>query len=556
MVVLIMTTDFNARTGMFAAPKDDTNFVNLMLREKSTHPVSHTLSNNAANINLSTTRTALLLSPLALAACGGNDSSTIVPPASIGGEGEHETGSIVYDNTIRIRETYQTTSWQVTEMSDGFWYAGLYIPPAPAFQHPKNTIPVDIDNDGDLDLIVPSVLGYRSGVDSRKNFIVLENVNGTLEYSQEKTDASPFTAGAARTAEIYLQAYDASAFVTVNIGSATETEEDQTLPWFFGDLTITLLDPYVQLQDTLIKDITLPMSAFAQRATAVNAHSLAIGDVNRDGLDDILVGELSGVFALLQNPSGTLEIFTSDFFTALTNWAEPELGISTTSFLLDLHMNDFNSDGLDDIVVGWGHNPSLSRLFFNSSEGFSVENSVTLPEPVYGSDNIMHLNTFSGDFSNDGTQDIIVVHTRFDPWYGGNYLQYLRNDGSGNFIDETDERLVAPGDFRDTFGDRLEGHSDSVRVIDFDFDGDLDIVGSYFEEKAFTVEPFIFINDGTGHFTLVDLPIVDGFGPYSVWADFDNDGVMELLTYHTDAGNFFEVYVFEDTLNSAVNSLV
>lgn len=545
-----MKTDLGERTVMCAAPKYDTDFVNLMQCEKSTRPVSHTLSNNAAKINLSTTRTALLLSPLALAACGGSESDS-------------EVQTVMYDNTIKIKETYQTTSWQVTEMADGYWYAGEYNPPSLVYHHPKITIPTDLSNDNDNDVIVPFVIGYRSGVDSRESFMVLENVNGILVYSADLTSRSPFIAGARRTSEIYLEAYASSAFVTVNHGSATETEQDQTLPWAYGDLTITLTDSFTQLQETILQDIMLPASSVAQRTTAVNAHSLATGDVNGDGHDDILVGELSGAFALLQTPSGGFEMFTSDLFTAFTNWAEPELGISTTSYLLDLHMNDFNSDGLDDIVVGLGHNPSLSRIFFNSPQGFSAENSVTLPVSVYGSNNIMHMSTFSGDFSNDGTNDIIVVHTRFEPWYGGTHLQYLRNDGNGNFTDETSLRLIHPEDFRDTYGDRGEGNSDSFAVIDFDFDGDLDIVGFY-DTSSNKVAPFIFLNDGTGHFTLVDFPVVDGFTGYGVWGDFDKDGTMELLAYQsssddssgTSSTSFFKVYVFEDTLNDALNSYI
>lgn len=104
MVVRKMIADLNAKTVLFAAPKDDTDFVNLMQREKSTRPVSHTLSNNAANINLSTTRTALLLSPLALAACGGGDEN-----------GESNYPSNVGAPEATLQQTYITTTTGVVE---------------------------------------------------------------------------------------------------------------------------------------------------------------------------------------------------------------------------------------------------------------------------------------------------------------------------------------------------------------------------------------------------------------------------------------------------------
>lgn len=525
-----------------------TNIVDEVKYEKFTRrPISIDLISKS-NTSLTAIRTTTLLSPLVISACGGGGGADTVINSP--------------DKATGMNALYQTPSWQVTEMAEGYWYAGQYYPSMIVFHHPKNIVPIDIDNDGDLDVIVPFVVGYRTGVDSRQNFMVLENINGTLITSEEMTAASPFVAGAGRTGEIYLQAYQASAFVTVNIGSATETEQDNTLPWRFGDLTITLLDPYVGIEEVLIGDIQLPLSTIAQRATAVNAHALAIGDINSDGLDDILVGELSGPFALLQTSGSSFEIFNSELLASLSNWIEPELDVTTPSFLLDLHMNDFNGDGLDDIVVGWGHNPSLSRIFFNSANGFSSENSVVLPEPIYGSGNVMHINTFSGDFANDGRQDIIVVQTRFEPWYGGTYLQYLRNDGAGNFFDETNERLVSPTEFRDTFGDRLEGNFDSFSIIDFDFDGDLDIVGAYSGREVNTLEPIVFINDGTGHFTLFELPIVDAFGGYGIWADFNQNGVMELLTYNsswddasgTSSTNFFQVFEFNDSLSEILNS--
>ena len=46
-------------------------------------------------------------------------------------------------------------------------------------------IVVDISADGDswTWLIVPVAVGYRSGLDTRSNFIVLENSNGSLAYN-------------------------------------------------------------------------------------------------------------------------------------------------------------------------------------------------------------------------------------------------------------------------------------------------------------------------------------------------------------------------------------
>ncbi|GIS03667.1 MAG: hypothetical protein CM15mP106_1140 [Candidatus Neomarinimicrobiota bacterium] len=85
----------------------------------------------------------------------------------------------------------------------------------------------------------------------------------------------------------------------------------------------------------------------------------------------------------------------------------------------------FQRDGKDDIVAGWGHGPAKSRLFFNSDNGFTSENSVTLPTAVYGDANSLHLYTWSEDFDGDGDQDLIINQSRYEPYYGGNYLQFF-----------------------------------------------------------------------------------------------------------------------------------
>ena len=51
--------------------------------------------------------------------------------------------------------------------------------------------------------------------------------------------------------------------------------------------------------------------------------------------------------------------------------------------------------------------------------------------------NQQHMVTLSNDFDNDGDIDLAIQYTRLDPFYGGNYIQILINDGQGNFSDTT-----------------------------------------------------------------------------------------------------------------------
>jgi len=427
--------------------------------------------------------------------------------------------------TLEPKFVYQTHSWLETEFSKGWWYAGVYNEPQLVSYGPQAVVPVDIGNDGDLDLVIPMNRGYRTGVDTRFNFQVLENIDGELIFSEEKTSETPFVAGSRRTELIYLEHYDTDAIVTIAHDTAIETETRYDIPWRLGDLTVTLTDPFVSIAETMLQDILLPNAERTGRPTSLHAHSMAIGDLNRDGLDDVLVGEFSGTYGLIQTLDGKFEYY-SESLPNLSHWYEPDFDVEQASLLLDLHMEDLNGDGFDDIVAGWGHNPSKSRIFFNSENGFSEVKSTTLPTPVYGVETIMHMNTWSEDFDGDGDQDLIINQTRFQPYYSGTYLQYLVNDGVGNFIDVTSEKLIDPDQYADTYGERLEW-TDMFSVFDVDNDGDLDIAGRYVDSS-----PIIFLNNGSGAFELIELPRHSDKPIPLSWGDFDQDGKLEFVQFH------------------------
>jgi hypothetical protein len=250
--------------------------------------------------------------------------------------------------------------------------------------------------------------------------------------------------------------------------------------------------------------------------------------------------------ALLQTASGAFDYIATPLLQSLPDWKEPTLPDSTSGVLIDLHLADLDGDHVDDLVVGWGHNKGLSRVFFNDGHGnFSVNDSTTLPVSLYGNANSLHMKTFSEDFDQDGDVDLVVLNARYEPYYGGNYLQFLENDGSGGFTDATVARLGDPAALADTFAQRLQW-TDFWQVLDADGDGDLDIAGHGVTSASSA--PFIYLNDGAGHFARIDLPGVDG-RPVT-WGDFDADGKIEVVAFHstwndaqgTSSTNSFSVY--------------
>jgi len=97
--------------------------------------------------------------------------------------------------------------------------------------------------------------------------------------------------------------------------------------------------------------------------TSYDRHPRMVGDVNGDGLDDVVGFGNNGVLVALSNGSGfgAAELWLGDFGVVAGGW---------TSF--DRHprtVADVNGDGLDD-VVGFGHNGVLVAL--SNGSGFDA----------------------------------------------------------------------------------------------------------------------------------------------------------------------------------------
>lgn len=465
----------------------------------------------------------LIMSPMAfaLAACGGG--------GDVKGNGEQNETS---GNSIPPSAKQQSLlySFQESQFSDGWWYAGQYNQPQLVSYFPQAVDIVDISADGDLDVIVPLNKGYRTGIDTRHHFTVLENNAGKLEFSSELTDSTPFITGARRVEVINVERLDSEVFVTVAHDTAIEAETRDDIPWRMGDLSFTNLKDFTDISSELIPVNTLPKSFQTGRDSAVHAHSLAVGDVNGDGLDDVFVGEFNSGFFLLQTQNGPFTYFTDNFISNLGwNYRDPDLPNATNVLLIDSHLADFNGDSFDDLLLGWGHGTAYSRIFFNDQRGnFDQSNSVPLPVSVYGVENNLHMKTFSSDLDSDGDLDILILQSRYDPYYGGTYIQYLEQTEPNVFVDVTSQRLVDPYQFEDTFGGRLQW-SNFWELVDIDNDGDDDLVGTSVKEQS----PIVFVNDGAGNFTEATLKNSNISGKPIAWGDYDNDGKIEFVTWHT-----------------------
>ena len=447
---------------------------------------------------------------------------------------------------ISLLSLYTAHSFVENEIAPAYTYEDIVRPAQVIFNIPQAVISFDLNADNAADVVIPMLRGYSTGVDTREPFIALLNNDGFLEFDFVANEVMPVTAGARRSAVIQLNR-DTTALVTIQ----TDTGDGMG-----GDLISLVSGELDGTSDTSIFPAT-PGAQDTGRFSYVNAHSLASGDINGDGLDDVLIGDWSrhGTYAFLQGSDGKFELHNQEFLKQINNYwpLETTGGGRGYNGLLDLHLEDFNGDGFDDLVAGWGGGTALSRVFWNKNGIFEATESVVLPESIYGIENQQHIKTLTADFDGDSHSDLLILYTRYEPYYGGHYWQYLRNDGTGSFVDETQIRFQNP--VKESYSESLNW-SDFWQIIDLNSDGHLDLVGMtasntwFFESSG-----LVYLNTGDGRFVEFEVNIPSKLPSTIIqWGDFNGNGALELLTFERDfsfqrpetSEQFFRIYELLD----------
>ena len=243
--------------------------------------------------------------------------------------------------------------------------------------------------------------------------------------------------------------------------------------------------------------------------------ALAVGDIDNNGLDDIYVGGAYGQAGKMyyQNEDGIFIEILNDVWEI----DKKQEDVGATFF-------DANGDGLQDLYVVSGGNEAeiesdyyLDRLYINEGQGKFRKNSTALPK-INSSGSC----AISGDFDNDGDMDLFVggrLTPRNYPVAPRSYL--LRNDSSAfgiKFVDVTEE--IAPG-LADV------GMVTKAEWVDFDNDNYLDLmlVGEWM--------PISYFNNVKGEF--VNETEKSGFSDTNGWwfgmisEDFDQDGDLDFV---------------------------
>jgi hypothetical protein len=190
---------------------------------------------------------------------------------------------------------------------------------------------------------------------------------------------------------------------------------------------------------------------------------------------------------------------------------------------------DLNNDGINDLFFGGAKNQS-GKLFLSEGKTYKeIESPFQADAPSEDTDALFF------DADNDGDQDLYVCHggKAFSPYSLALHDSFYLNE-NGEFI-KSETALK----FSKTFG------SSVVTASDYDKDGDLDLfVGERFKTNLYGLpgSGYLLQNDGSGQFKVIENSILNDIGMITdaSWADIDNDGWQDLIV----VGEWMSIKIF------------
>ncbi|NDV15128.1 hypothetical protein GO009_03750 [Muricauda sp. TY007] len=383
-----------------------------------------------------------------------------------------------------------TTTWgpQIDSYSNGCVYA-------------------DLDNDGDLDLVVNNV---------NQDAFIMENTLKGNNYLKIQFDGSPKNKFGIGAKAIVFGTTGKS--VQENIPTrGFMSAKDNSLNFGVG-------------KDSIIDSIQViwPQGKYQ-----------TIKNVKANQVLQLSYSDASGNYFAEKDRESTPNFYTSSGnlnfvhkeYTTLDFDRNPLIPFAYSNEGPSISVGDINNDGLDDIFISGGKKQA-SKLYLQDAEGNFKEHQNDLFEEDAINEDTSHV---FADIDTDGDLDLVVV-SGGNEFTTGKPLQprLYRNNGG---------RLLKENTLT-----QIEVNASKIGAVDFDSDGDLDLfiasnaVPTQFGAKA---KQYLLENDGTGSFKEVTnsfAPELQDVGNIKdfVWKDIDGNGFPDLIV----AGHWTPVTIF------------
>jgi len=359
-----------------------------------------------------------------------------------------------------------------------------HVPPS-KYLHALDVALMDVDGDGDLDAVLAVEMG--------PNRLYLNDGQGHFTWKQGALGAKAHDTEHVLSADFNRDGYPDLIFVA---------EEDHAHQLFLGG-------PRGELTEASDR---LPKMS--------EGNGLAVGDVNGDGLPDIVIGNSAEERPGKPRASGQNFLWLNDpkqpgTFMDVTATHLPAYEDDTQ----DIALADVDGDGDLDMVVANESPPN--RLLLNDSKGHFREaaKGLQLLTPL----ETREVHVF--DANGDGRPDILFLNLTSNnkKWNKDPQARLLINKGRGRFHDGTKARLP-PNRFSSWGG----------IVMDFNHDGHPDLIVGAIDVPGF--EPLqlrAYANDGKGRFSDVTAAVMPTATIGRSWSmakgDVNGDGVEDLF---------------------------
>ncbi len=364
----------------------------------------------------------------------------------------------------------------------------------------------DLDNDGDLDLIINnleetasvyrnnSAEGNQITIDLKGKNKVLPNGSKVSIYTSEGMQVQEYNP---------VRGYLSSVSPLLHFGLGNSTKIDSIMVRWSNGKSSKLVDISSNQKLTIAYDETKGFTSLKSRSI-VNDFPKNFQTIDIDS---------TNMFKHRENPF-------NDFA------AEILLPHKNSTLGPALAVGDLNGDGLDDYVVGGSTGQPTAIYVQNTNGDFEILSIPDLLEDQYHED----LGILIFDADSDGDNDIYIAS-------GGN--EYEAN--SGAYEDRLYENVGKNSFKRDKDAlPNLKTSGLNVTASDIDHDGDLDLfVGGRLIPKKYPYPADSYILENVGNekgakfvnVTKKVLPELTSLGlvTASIWADFDKDGWDDLI---------------------------
>jgi len=439
----------------------------------------------------------------------------------------------------------------------------------------------DLDNDGDLDLIVNNVnmeaFVYKNNSEKKKdNHFIKVKLKGDNKNTFGVGSVVELFSGKEiiRQELIPSRGFESSMDYVMTFGIGSKKIDSLQVIWPNGKFEkINKITPNTTYNLNIAKaksnyksskETSKPL--FSEKPASFVAHkendyidfdyegliskelsqegpSLAVADINGDGTEDVFIGGAKGDSGKIYSNQGN-ETFKILKQTDLGNNATYE---DTAAAFLDV-----DGDGDQDLLVGSGGNEKTdqadykNRLYLNNGKGIFSKSKSTLPTT---NNNVSVIAPY--DFDNDGDIDVFIGSRSVPGIYGIVPKQLLlENDGKGNFTNVTDKKAFKLNEV---------GMITDAVWEDINNDGkkDLIVVGDW-------MAPQIFKNTGRrlAEFKS-NLTEYSGFWNTIACVDLNNDGTKDLIlgnkgtntTYKASASNPLKLFINDFDNNGTIEQI-